>query len=68
MTSHLRNRCCVRVFASVSLLTLIGCGEDDGIGKRYPVKGIVTLQGEPVPKGTVNFMPEEAGGVAPSVT
>jgi hypothetical protein len=62
MTSHPRNRCCGSILASIGLLTLIGCGEDDGIGKRYPVKGVVTLQGEPVPKGTVNFMPDEAGG------
>lgn len=35
---------------------LAGCGDDD-LGRRYPVSGHVTRKGQPVDKGTVNFMP-----------
>jgi hypothetical protein len=44
----------------------LGCGPDDGIAKRYPVSGTVTYKGEPLKKGTINFVPEKqedrAGG------
>lgn len=36
-----------------------GCG-DDGLGKRYPVSGLITYKGEPVANGTISFYP--AGG------
>jgi hypothetical protein len=35
---------------------LIGCSGDD-LGRRYRVSGHVTRKGQPVTKGTVNFMP-----------
>lgn len=38
------------------LIFLAGCS-DDGLGRRYPVSGRVTRQGQPLTKGTVNFMP-----------
>jgi len=40
-------------------LPLIGCGEDDGLGERFPVSGTVTYNGEPLKSGTVNFYPED---------
>ena len=40
------------------MVVVIGCGGDDsGLGRRYKVTGKVTYKGEPVPHGTVNFMP-----------
>jgi hypothetical protein len=50
---------CFAVLAGVS-----GCGEDDGIGRRYPVSGKVTYKGEPVTKGTVGFVPMDSSGRA----
>ena len=35
---------------------LAGCGDDD-LGQRYRVSGRVIRQGQPLTKGTVNFMP-----------
>ncbi|MHC5541947.1 hypothetical protein ACYOEI_27320 [Singulisphaera rosea] len=32
-----------------------GCGGDEGIGTRYPVRGTVTYKGAPLEKGTINF-------------
>jgi len=44
-------------------LAVVGCGDDTGLGKRYPVTGTVTYKGEPVAKGQINFAPAkpEAG-------
>ena len=47
-------------------LIMSGCGEDDGIGKRYPVSGTVTYRGQPVPKATVTFTPADAGSGRPA--
>ncbi len=43
-------------------LAVAGCGEDDGLGRRYPITGKVTYQGKPVASGTVNFVPESPEG------
>ncbi|HZW33938.1 MAG TPA: hypothetical protein VFF52_24660 [Isosphaeraceae bacterium] len=52
--------------ASAGVLALIGCGQDDGIGTRYPVSGTITYKAEPVKKGTITFTPQEQGGRAAS--
>jgi len=38
------------------LVLVVGCGDDTGLAKRYPVSGTVTYKGEPVEKGTINFI------------
>jgi hypothetical protein len=40
--------------AACTLLLVIGCS-DDGLGKRYPVSGTVTYNGENVKAGTISF-------------
>jgi hypothetical protein len=55
-------RYCTVIFACIALLPLLGCGADDGIGKRYSVSGKVTYKGEPVQRGNVSFAPEGVGG------
>jgi hypothetical protein len=42
------------------LLVVLGCS-DDGMGKRYKVTGKVTYKGQPVAKGTINFVPQTQG-------
>ncbi|WZP00916.1 hypothetical protein EP7_002575 [Isosphaeraceae bacterium EP7] len=48
-------------------LTLAGCGDDDGgMPTRYAVSGKVTHKGEPVKKGSINFIPSAEDGHAAS--
>jgi len=46
--------------------TLLGCGDDDGLGKRYAVYGTVNYNGNPVEKGEIAFMPENPADRAAS--
>ncbi len=43
----------------ILFLTLIGCGSTDGLN-RVPVKGKLTLEGEPLPGALVRFVPLES--------
>ena len=38
---------------------LASCGADDGLGKRYPVSGTVTYNGNPLEKGEISFVSED---------
>ena len=49
--------------AAAVTVAVVGCG-DDGLGKRYPVKGKVTYKGELVKDGSISFRP--VGGEAGS--
>lgn len=45
------------------LLLLLGCNSDPhNVGKTFPVQGRVTLNGKPLPTGTVIFHPDAAKG------
>jgi hypothetical protein len=44
------------------LAPLVGCGSDDGLGKRYTITGKVTYNGEPLKKGSIVFVPEKSDG------
>jgi major membrane immunogen (membrane-anchored lipoprotein) len=49
--------------AMSSHLVLTSCGkEDDGLGKRYPVRGSVQYNGQPLAKGIISFVPESPTG------
>jgi hypothetical protein len=51
------------VWAISSVLVLTSCGkEDDGLGKRYPVRGSVQYNGQPLAKGMISFVPESTTG------
>jgi hypothetical protein len=50
---------------------IVGCGTDDGLGKRFPVSGTVTYNGAPLAKGKISFVPEDtakAAGVGATAT
>jgi hypothetical protein len=53
------------VIGGLGLLLAWGCG-DDGLPRRYRVYGEVTYNGKPLPRGTVNFIPEGGEGRAAS--
>jgi len=61
-SSSLPSRKILTAFA-MGLATLIapGCGDDTGLGKRYPVSGRVTFKNEPIKQGRINFIPAKAG-------
>jgi hypothetical protein len=42
---------------TVALVGFVGCGSDDGLGKRYRVTGTVKYKGQPLEKGTISFVP-----------
>jgi hypothetical protein len=43
-----------------AVLIVLGCGDDTGLGKRYPVSGSVTYKDQPVEKGRIDFIPAES--------
>jgi hypothetical protein len=43
---------------------MTSCGtNDDGLGKRFPVSGKVTYNGNPLEKGMISFVPDDPKGV-----
>ncbi len=59
MTStRLSSRKSLAIFAiGLSILMAPGCGDDTGLGKRYPVSGNVSYKGEAIKQGRINFVP-----------
>ena len=47
------------ILAVPVLLIIASCGTDDGLGKRYPVSGTVTYNGNPLEKGDISFVSED---------
>ena len=47
---------------AATLLVVAGCGNDDGLGRRYSVTGKVTYKGEPVKEGNIIFDPASPDG------
>jgi hypothetical protein len=41
--------------------SLVGCGGDDGIGRRYSVSGSVNYNNQPVANGRISFTPAKGG-------
>jgi hypothetical protein len=51
-------------FAVPAVAALLGCGDDSGLPRRYPVSGTVTYNGKLLEKGNINFAPDGPGGRA----
>jgi hypothetical protein len=49
-------------------LALTSCGTDDGLGKRFPVSGSVTYNGQPLEKGKISFIPDDPKNIGASGT
>jgi hypothetical protein len=54
------------VLAGIGLIPVLGCGDDTGIGKRYPVSGTVKFKGEPLAKGRIDFQPTDPAKARPA--
>jgi hypothetical protein len=52
------------LMASLVVFAALGCGSGDELARRYPVSGTVTYNGKPVPKGSINFLPNDPNGRA----
>jgi hypothetical protein len=63
MSSSLRTGLFVVLVAAV-----LACGCGDGSGKVLPVQGTVTLEKEPLAKGTITFHPDKSKGNNATVT
>jgi len=51
---------CRAVLTSLSVVLLAaGCGGGPKLPPRAPVEGTVTLDGKPLPRGTVQFVPDQ---------
>src|SRR5262249_14702506 len=48
------------MLALPTLLVLASCSSDDGLGKRYPVSGTVTYNGQPLQDGEISFIPDDS--------
>ena len=44
---------------AVGLGLILGCGDDTGLDKRYPVSGTVTYNHKPLEKGQISFIPTD---------
>jgi hypothetical protein len=54
----------VSVLGSLGFVLVLGCGDDSGLARRYPVSGTVSYQGRRVAKGLISFRPTDPGGRA----
>lgn len=55
----------VRGCGAIGLLCMslfLGCGSDDGLNRKA-IKGSITVDGTPIPNGSINFEPLFKGGV-----
>lgn len=51
-----------RFWVAAACLAVAGCGSADGLPDVVPVRGTVTLDGEPLPSGDVLYLPTDPAG------
>jgi hypothetical protein len=61
-------RLCFVLLAVSGALVMTSCGTDDGLGKRFPVSGSVTYNGQPLEKGKISFIPDDPKNIGASGT
>ena len=52
----------------LALVLVLGCGGDDGMGRRYPVHGRVMYRSQPLEIGRITFHPLDATGTPRDAT
>src|SRR5437868_3529045 len=63
---RMRGRLAAALLAGLGLITILGCGDDTGLGQRYPVSGTVTFKGQPLEKGRIDFIPVDSANGRPA--
>src|SRR5262249_35805267 len=51
-----------------ALVFVLGCGDHDGLGRRYPVRGRVMYRSQPLETGRITFYPIDTAGTARAAT
>jgi hypothetical protein len=51
------------LFLAILCLTLSACGGGDSIGRTFPVKGKVLVDGKPLKQGSIVFWPKDGKGI-----
>jgi hypothetical protein len=61
-----RGRAMLRLAAAcgIALVFVPGCGDDEGLGRRYPVHGRVMYRSQPLKIGRITFHPIDTAGPA----
>ena len=52
----------------LALVSILGCGEDEGLGRRYKVHGWVMYRSQPLEIGRITFHPLDATGTPRDAT
>ena len=52
----------------IVLVFVLGCGDDEGLGRRYPVHGRVMYRSQPLEVGRITFYPIDTTGTTRAAT
>src|SRR5262249_42122995 len=52
----------------IALVFILGCGDNDGLGRRYTVDGHVCYRPQPPEAGSITFYPIDTAGTARDAT
>jgi hypothetical protein len=52
----------------IALVFVLGCGDADGLGRRYPVHGRVMYRSQPLEIGRITFYPIDTAGTVRAAT
>jgi hypothetical protein len=56
------------ILAAYAAMVIASCGGgEEAFGKRYPVSGTVTYNGQPLEKGVISFIPEKGAGATGAI-
>ena len=56
------------LFGASGAVVIASCGShEEAFGKRYPVSGTVTYNGQPLEKGAISFVPDKGAGATGAI-
>jgi hypothetical protein len=66
MSMHSLHGRSAALLAGACLIAILGCADDTGISKRFPVSGTVNFKGQPLEKGRIDFIPVDSAKCRPA--